>query len=218
MKKAKCKKTAQAERENKPLATDKPLASEDTTETEKSTEDACEKESEIEKVKAELAKTKLALAALQQEKQTLQDQSMRLQAEYDNYRRRTQSEKERIYGDAIQKICKELLLLLDNLGRAKDSNVKQLAEQQDLGEQATSVLQSLVKGSELVYQQAEQLFNKLGVTEMAALGEKFNPDFHEAVMHVEDEQFGENEVVEVFQTGYLYGERVLRPAVVKVAN
>lgn len=218
MKKAKCKKTAQAERENKPLATDKPLASEDTTETEKSTEDAYEKESEIEKVKAELAKTKLALATLQQEKQTLQDQSMRLQAEYDNYRRRTQSEKERIYGDAIQKICKELLLLLDNLGRAKDSNVKQLAEQQDLGEQATSVLQSLVKGSELVYQQAEQLFNKLGVTEMAALGEKFNPDFHEAVMHVEDEQFGENEVVEVFQTGYLYGERVLRPAVVKVAN
>lgn len=173
---------------------------------------------ELADLQSELAGAKEELAKLTSEKQALQEHSMRLQAEYDNYRRRTQGEKERIYGDAMQSICKELLVLLDNLARAKDSNERQLAEQEGLGEAALSVLQSLTKGSDLLHQQAKQLFEKLGVTEIEALGTPFNPDCHEAVMHIEDEQYGENEVVEVFQTGYKYGERVLRPAVVKVAN
>lgn len=175
-------------------------------------------QTELAKVQAELANAQIELANLQSDKQALQEHSLRLQAEYDNYRRRTQSEKERIYGDAMQNICKELLVLLDNLTRAKDSNEKQLAEQKDLDEQALAVLKSLVKGSDLLDQQAKQLFTKLGVTEIEALGATFNPDYHEAVLHVEDEQYGENEVIEVLQTGYQYGERVLRPAIVKVAN
>lgn len=175
-------------------------------------------QSELAKVQAELANAQIELSNLQSDKQALQEHSLRLQAEYDNYRRRTQSEKERIYGDAMQNICKELLVLLDNLTRAKDSNEKQLAEQKNLDEQALAVLKSLVKGSDLLDQQAKQLFTKLGVTEIEALGATFNPDYHEAVLHVEDEQYGENEVIEVLQTGYQYGERVLRPAIVKVAN
>lgn len=166
----------------------------------------------------ELAEAKAEIAKLQSEKQTLQEHSMRLQAEYDNYRRRTKSEKERIYSDALQTVCKELLVLFDNLARAKDSNEKQLAEEKDLDERALAILQSLVKGSDLLHQQAKQMLERLGVTEVAALGMKFNPDCHEAVMHIEDEQYGENEIIEVFQTGYQYGDRILRPAVVKVAN
>ena len=148
----------------------------------------------------------------------MQDACLRSQAEFENYKRRTAAEKERIYGDALQDLCKELLPLIDNLSRAKDAHEQQLAAAETLEDKAKELVDSLTKGSDLLYQQGKKLLDKLGVSEIEALGATFDPNCHAAVLHVEDEQYGENEVIEVFEPGYKFHERVLRPAVVKVAN
>ena len=131
------------------------------------------------------------------------DKYLRLAAEYDNYRKRTQREKESIYGDAKADTIKPFLAVYDNLERG----IAQYAED-DVHRQ----------GLELIAKQFMEVLGKLGVTEIEALGKPFDPEKHNAVMHVEDEAIEESTVVEVFQKGFAIGEKVLRFSMVKVAN
>lgn len=131
------------------------------------------------------------------------DKYLRLAAEYDNYRKRTAKEKESIYGDAKADTIKPLLAVYDNLERG----IAQYDEA-DVHRQ----------GLELILRQFTEALTKLGVTEIEAQGQPFDPEKHNAVMHVEDESAGENTVVEVFQKGFMIGDKVLRFAMVKVAN
>ena len=131
------------------------------------------------------------------------DKYLRLAAEYDNYRKRTAKEKESIYGDAKADTIKPLLAVYDNLERG----IAQYDEA-DVHRQ----------GLELILRQFSEALTKLGVTEIEAKGQPFDPEKHNAVMHVEDETAGENTVVEVFQKGFMLGDKVLRFAMVKVAN
>ena len=133
----------------------------------------------------------------------LNDRYLRMAAEYDNYRKRTAREKEHLYNDAKIDTIKPFLAVLDNLERG----VSQF-EEGDAHRQ----------GMELICKQFEEVLTKLNVAEIPALGEKFDPEKHNAVMHVEDENYGENTVVEVLQQGFTLGDKVLRFAIVKVAN
>ena len=131
------------------------------------------------------------------------DKYLRLAAEYDNYRKRTAREKEHVYGDAKADTVKPFLEVLDNLERGLAQ-----FEEGDPHRQ----------GVELIAKQLSAVLEKLGVTEIEALGQPFDPAKHNAVMHIDDEAFGENTVAEVFQKGYQMGDKVVRFAMVKVAN
>ena len=132
-----------------------------------------------------------------------QDKYLRLAAEYDNYRKRTAKEKESIWADAKASVVTSFLPVYDNLERAL---------KQDTADEAYK------KGVEMTMTQLKEVLSKLGVTEIEAAGQPFDPKLHNAVMHVEDEAFGENTVAEVFQAGFQLGEKVIRFAMVKVAN
>ena len=131
------------------------------------------------------------------------DKYLRLAAEYDNFRRRSQKEREGLYGDIKADVLTKFLPVYDNLERAL---------KQETADEAFK------KGVEMIMVQFEQTMEKLGITEIPALGEKFDPQLHNAVMHVDDESVGENEIVEVFQKGFKAGDKVIRFAMVKVAN
>ena len=131
------------------------------------------------------------------------DKYLRLAAEYDNYRKRTTKEKENVYADAKADTVKEFLGVLDNLERGLSQ-----FEEGDPHRQ----------GMEMICRQFMTVLEKLGVQQIEALGQPFDPTRHNAVMHVEDESAGENTVVEVFQQGYAMDDKVLRFAMVKVAN
>lgn len=132
------------------------------------------------------------------------DHYQRIMAEYDNFKKRTQKEKEAIYTDSVKDTVAELLPVIDNLLRAIESFPdKESAE---------------CKGVEMVLKQTEDIFTKIGVSEIKAVGEEFNPELHNAVMHIEDENVTENTVVEEFQKGYIYKDKVIRYSMVKVAN
>lgn len=133
------------------------------------------------------------------------DQYLRLAAEYDNYRKRTAKEKESIYADAKIDTIKGMLPVYDNLERG-------LAQFKDEDNDPHK------RGLEMVFTQFKESLTKLGVTPIDCLGKEFDPKRHNAVMHVEDESCGENTVVEVLQQGFMLGEKVLRFAIVKVAN
>ena len=131
------------------------------------------------------------------------DKYLRLCAEYDNFRKRSQKEKDAIYSDVRANILSSFLPVYDNLVRALNQPTEDEAYK---------------KGVEMIMAQFKTTMEKLGVTEMDCLGQKFDPAFHNAVMHVDDEEKGENEIVEVFQQGFMLGDRVIRFAMVKVAN
>ena len=133
-----------------------------------------------------------------------QDKYLRLAAEYDNYRKRTAKEKESLYADAKIDTIKALLGVYDNLERG-------IAQYGD--EESTHR-----KGLEMVFNQFKESLKKLGVETMDAVGQPFDPEKHNAVMHIEDESYGENTVAEVLQQGFTLGDKVLRFAIVKVAN
>ena len=143
-----------------------------------------------------------ALAAKQLE--TVKDQFTRLTAEYDNFRKRTAKEKQSLYQDAKADTVKEFLAVYDNLERAAAAEGDEDSPHK--------------KGLEMIFHQFQELLKKLGVTEIEAKGQTFDPERHSAVMHIDDENFGENEVSQVFQTGFLLGDKVIRHAVVQVAN
>ena len=132
-----------------------------------------------------------------------EDKYLRLAAEYDNYRRRTTREKESIWNDAKAEAAVAFLPVYDNLERAL---------KQETADEAYK------KGVEMTMTQLKSVLEKLGITEIDALGKPFDPALHNAVMHVEDENLGENTVAEVFQAGFMLGEKVIRFAMVKVAN
>nr|WP_325241639.1 nucleotide exchange factor GrpE [uncultured Oscillibacter sp.] len=136
--------------------------------------------------------------------ESTKDQFARLAAEYDNYRKRTAKEKETLYQDAKADTIKEFLAVYDNLERAAAAPG---------GEDDPHK-----KGLEMIFTQYKELLKKLGVSEIEAQGRPFDPERHEAVMHVDDENLGENEVAQVFQAGFVLGDKVIRHAVVQVAN
>lgn len=131
------------------------------------------------------------------------DKYLRLAAEYDNYRRRSQKEKEGIYGDGKADTVLALLPVYDNLERALKAECTDPA---------------FYKGVEMTMTQLTDIFAKLGVTPIETAGQPFDPAEHNAVIHVEDEAYGENTVVEEFQKGFKLNEKVIRFAMVKVAN
>jgi molecular chaperone GrpE len=136
--------------------------------------------------------------------ESVKDQYTRLGAEYDNYRKRTAKEKDNIYQDAKADTIKAFLDVYDNLERAvatpggEDSPHK--------------------KGLEMIFQQYKNILEKLGVTEIEAKGQTFDPEKMNAVMHIDDENLGENEVAQVFQAGFQMGDKIVRYAIVQVAN
>ena len=134
--------------------------------------------------------------------ETLKDRLLRLTAEYENYRKRTTKEKEGIYTDACADVLKEVLPTLDNLERAYA---------------ADGSVEDLKKGIEMTMKGLQSSFEKLGVEEIP-VDEGFDPNLHQAVMHVEDENLDKNVVAEVFMKGYKKGDKVIRHTVVKVAN
>lgn len=131
------------------------------------------------------------------------DKYLRLMAEYDNYRKRSQKEREALYGDIKADVLNKFLPVYDNLVRALDQPTEDEAYR---------------KGVEMIMAQFNKTMENLGVTEIESVGQPFDPNLHNAVMHVEDETKGENEIVEVFQKGFKLGEKVIRFAMVKVAN
>ncbi len=157
--------------------------------------------------KADKKKTKKLEEELQKKETELSeanDKYTRLFAEYENFRKRTAKEKEGIYADAYLDALSQILPVLDNLERAATFE--------------NADAESLKKGLELTLKSFADTLDKMGVKEIEALGKTFDPNLHNAVMHIDDESFGEGEVVEVFAKGYQRGDKVLRYSVVKVAN
>ena len=133
----------------------------------------------------------------------LNDKYLRICAEYDNFRKRSQKEKDSLYGDIKADTLRKFLPVYDNLVRALAQSTEDEAYR---------------KGVEMIMAQFNATIEKLGVTEIDCLGKTFDPTLHNAVMHVDDPEKGENEIVEVFQKGFIMGDKVIRFAMVKVAN
>ncbi len=144
---------------------------------------------------------------LSQQVKELNDKYLRLMAEYDNYQKRTQKEKAAKYADAVIDTVEALLPIGDNLERALKTEV------------SSEDAKNFKKGIEMVMKQFCDCLEKLGVTPIAAEGEQFDPNLHNAVMHIEDESIDDNTIVEDLMKGYIYkNERVVRHSMVKVAN
>lgn len=168
---------------------EKPIAAEDVDVTQEAQEAQSEEVPSCEEIKA----------ALDAEK----DKLLRLAAEYDNYRKRSSKERETLFNDIRADTIAEFLPVYDNLERAL---------KQECSDEA------FYKGVEMTMTQFKEILGKLGVKEIAAVGKTFNPDQHNAVMHVEDPEYGETVVVEEFQKGFILGDKVIRFSMVKVAN
>ena len=136
----------------------------------------------------------------------LTDRLTRQMAEFDNFRKRTEKEKSQMYEIGAKDIIDKILPVVDNIERGLNG-VKE-EEKND----------PFIQGMEMVYKQLMTTLEGVGVKPIEAVGQEFNPDFHNAVMHVEDENFGENIVAEEFQKGYMYRDSVVRHSMVKVAN
>ena len=133
----------------------------------------------------------------------LNDRVMRQMAEFENFRKRTEKEKGQMYDMGAKSILEKILPVVDNFERGLD---------------AATEGDSFADGMKMIYKQLMTSLEEAGVKEIEAEGSEFNPDYHNAVMHVEDEELGENVVAEVLQKGYMYNDTVLRHAMVKVAN
>lgn len=168
-------------------------------------EDAVQEETQEESNEDELdmlRKNKDKVKKLTNEVETYKDRLVRVTAEYENFRKRTAKEKEGIYTDACSDVLKELIPVIDNLERAFV---------------ADGSIDDLKKGIEMTLKGVQGSLEKLGVEEIDA-SKEFDPNLHQAVMHIEDENIEKNTVVEVFMRGYKRGEKIIRHSVVKVAN
>ncbi len=161
-------------------------------------------EPETDAAETEGAETADPVAALEAELAAAKEAHIRTLAEYDNYRKRSTREKEATYGDAKAAALKELLPVLDNFDRALAA--------------PDADAETLRKGLEMISGSLLNILEKLGVESFGEIGESFDPNIHNAVMHIEDDSKGENEIAAVFSKGYRLGERILRPAMVQVAN
>lgn len=144
------------------------------------------------------------LDAMQKELDAQKDQYLRLAAEYDNFRKRSQREREAAFNDSKAAVLTEILPVIDNFERA--------SQNKEAG------YEDFQKGIDMTFQQLMEIMKKLGVEAFGKEGDPFDPNIHNAVMHVEDETLDENIVTDVFSKGYQLGDRVLRHAMVKVAN
>ena len=169
-------------------------------ETEKAAKGKKKKEKGITFTREQVEQMELAVKQLEATK----DQFTRLSAEYDNYRKRTTKEKDNIYQDAKADTVKAFLDVYDNLERAVATGGDEESPHK--------------KGLEMIFQQYKAILEKLGVTEIEAKGQPFDPEKMNAVMHIDDENLGENEVAQVFQAGFQMGDKIVRYAIVQVAN
>ncbi len=168
------------------------------------------KTSKDKKLKAEIEALKAKLAEVEaknvSEAAEAADKYARLAAEYDNFRRRSQKEKEAAYGDAVAATVMGIVPIIDNLMYAEkfgggEDNPEKFAE-----------------GVKLILSKVPETLEKMNVSVFGVPGETFDPNLHNAIMHVEDENYGEGEIVDVLQCGYKYGDKVIRYAMVRVAN
>ena len=171
---------------------------------EKSEKKKSKKNGETEALKKVLEKTKKELEEAKSSLEEKNNKYLTMLAEYDNFRKRSTLEKERTYSDAKSDALAQILPVIDNLERAASYG----------GGNAENV----AKGLEMTLRSFSEVLEKLGIKEIEALGKTFDPELHNAVFHVDDESYGEQEIIEVLQKGYIIGDRVLRYAMVKVAN
>ena len=144
---------------------------------------------------------------LEEKLKEAEDKYLRLYAEFDNYKKRTEKEKSARYADALIDTVAEFLPVLDNLERALSA------------EAVSEDAKAIKEGAKMIQKQMAEILAKLKISEIKAVGEEFNPNLHNAVMHIEDENITENTVVEEFIKGYIYdNDRVVRHSMVKVAN
>lgn len=188
-----------AEKKKKDLDNDKKAKTEPATDAENTAQAA----GGADNADSELSKATAELEKIQSELDSTKDMLLRTAAEYDNFKKRTEKEKTQI-GDFVKAgVVKGLLPVADNIGRSA------------LCDPSSPDYQ---KGLEIIVKQLCEALDKLGLKEIEAKGQPFDPNLHEAVMHIEDENLGENIVADVLQPGYMLGETVLRPSMVKVAN
>jgi molecular chaperone GrpE len=171
---------------------------EENEEVEEATDVINERQKEIKKLEEEIKQK-------EEDHKILYDKYLRVNAEYDNFRKRTAKEKEGIYSDAAIDVLKYILPVLDNIGRAV-----QFCD--------TSDPEKVFEGFKIIYSQFLGTLEKIGVEEIKAEGEQFDPEFHNAVMHEENDGYPDNTITEVMQKGYTKGDRVIRPSMVKVVN
>lgn len=181
------------------------VAAESTEEkgTKSSSKDAKKLKAEVEALTARLAEAEKKAEAAAAE---AADKYARLAAEYDNFRRRSKSEREAVYGEAVADTVMGIVPIIDNLMYAEkfgggDDNPEKFAE-----------------GVKLILGKLPETLEKMNVSVFGVPGESFDPNLHNAVLHVDDESYGEGEIVDVLQCGYKYGDKVIRYAMVKVAN
>ena len=162
-----------------------------------------EEQTEVPAEKTELENLREELENLQKAKDELYDKYLRTLAEYDNFRKRSQREKDAIYGDATVDTVKKLLPVLDNFERALNYECKD---------------EEFKKGIALIQNTLVEVFDNIGVKEIPAMDEQFDPNLHEAVMHIDNPAYGENIVTDVYRKGYMLGDKVIRHTMVIVAN
>lgn len=163
-----------------------------------------DKKSDVKRLKAELEEMKKALEAEQQKAAEANDKYLRVCAEYDNFRKRTQKEKENTYAEAVADTVKGLLPVIDNLQYAS--------------KYGNADPEKFAEGVKLILDKLPETLEKMHIKPVGVTGETFDPALHNAVMHEESDEHGENEIMDVLQSGYLYEDRVIRYAMVKVAN
>ena len=156
----------------------------------------------VKKLEAELEKQSKLLESKESELSVLNDKYMRMMAEYDNYRRRSAKEREDVYSDAYGEAISAMLPVIDNLERAANFSESDKVQE----------------GISLTFKSFSETLTKLGIESFGQVGEPFDPTIHNAVMHVEDESLGESVITDVFQKGYRKGDKIIRHAMVKVAN
>lgn len=150
-----------------------------------------------------------AVRAVDQELSDIKDRYMRILAEYDNFRRRSQKEREGLYSDAVVEVTKDWLLVVDNMERALAFAVSDADHNTD----------KLSEGMVMIYKQAGEVLSRLGVEEIPGeIGMAFDPNLHSAVTHIEDDTLGEQCIAQVFLKGYKKGDRIIRHTLVQVAN
>ena len=159
---------------------------------------------ETKKEKKQTAKLEEKIAQLEEEAAKQDDRYKRILAEYDNFRKRTQKEKETAYGEAVADTIKGLLPVIDNLQYAS--------------KYGNADPEKFAEGVKLILDKLPETLEKMHIKPVGAPGETFDPTYHNAVMHEDNEEYGENEIMDVLQSGYLYEDRVIRYAMVKVAN
>lgn len=163
--------------------------------------DAAKGKKQIKKLESEVRELKESLEKASKQLGEANEKYLRMYAEYDNYRKRTAKEKDNLYSDTVCDVVKTLLPVLDNLERAAAYDNEKRDE-----------------GVAMIHRNFVELLNGMGIKEIEALGKSFDPNLHNAIMHTEDENLGENTIATVVQKGYILGDKVIRHAMVIVAN